>query len=128
MSEHSQFATAINCMDGRVQLPVINWIKNTYLVDFVDTITEPGPNKILAEHKNSNLIESIKNRVNISVVKHKSKLIAVIGHHDCAGNPVDKEIQAIHILAAIKFVDSWNLDIPVIGLWVDENWGVREIK
>jgi len=36
------FATAINCMDGRAQLPVIEWIKEKQPVGFVDMITEPA--------------------------------------------------------------------------------------
>ncbi len=39
---HGTFATAINCMDGRVQLPVIAYLKSKYVVDYVDAITEPG--------------------------------------------------------------------------------------
>lgn len=34
-----KFATAINCMDGRVQIPVIEYIKSKYEVDYVDMIT-----------------------------------------------------------------------------------------
>ena len=55
-----KFATAINCMDGRTQQSVIEYMKRTFSVDFVDMITEPGPNKILAEGKCINLIESLK--------------------------------------------------------------------
>ena len=83
----SEFATAINCMDGRVQMPVIEYMKSKYGIDYVDMITEPGPNKILSENKDKNSIDSIKRRVKISVEAHKSRLIAVVGHHDCAGNP-----------------------------------------
>ena len=44
-----KFATAINCMDGRTQLPTINWAMKELNVDYVDSITEAGPDKILAE-------------------------------------------------------------------------------
>lgn len=40
------FATTINCMNGRVQIPVIDYMKSKYGVDYVDMVTEPGPNKI----------------------------------------------------------------------------------
>jgi len=120
-----KFATAINCMDGRVQLPVNDWIKKEFKVDFVDTITEPGPNKILAG--NNEGAQSIKNRVLISVNKHGSRQIAIIGHHDCAGNPVDKATQVTHISGAIKTIQSWDLGITVVGLWVDENLCVNKI-
>ncbi len=45
------FATAINCMDGRVQIPAIEWLKRRHQIDYVDMITEPGPNKILSENR-----------------------------------------------------------------------------
>lgn len=41
----NQFVTAINCMDGRVQEPVIKWMKEKYNATYVDMITEAGPNK-----------------------------------------------------------------------------------
>ena len=40
------FATAINCIDGRTHLPVIDYMRGQFGVDFVDMVTEPGPNKI----------------------------------------------------------------------------------
>lgn len=121
------FATAISCMDGRVQIPIVEYIKSEYAVDYVDMITEPGPNKILSENANRALIESIKRRVTISVEVHNSKLIAIIGHYDCAGNPAEKETQLSHILASIKIIKTWEFEAQVIGLWVDENWRVTII-
>ncbi len=37
-----KFVTAINCMDGRVQIPVIEYLKNNYGINYVDMITAPG--------------------------------------------------------------------------------------
>ena len=123
-----KFATAINCMDGRVQIPVIEWLKRKYSASYVDMITEPGPNKILAESKDDPVIETIKRRVEISVNKHASKIIAIVGHYDCAGNPVDRDTQIKQIRSAIKIVGSWNFNVQIIGLWVDENWKVHKIE
>ncbi len=123
-----KFVTAINCMDGRVQLPAIEWLKNKYNAEYVDMITEPGPIKILDEDKNTFLVESIKNRIDISVNKHLSRVIAIIGHYDCAGNPVEKETQIIQIKNSIKKVSSWNFNADIIGLWIDENWEVSLLK
>jgi len=115
-------------MDGRVQIPVTEWLKRKYSVDYVDMITEPGPNKILSENRDRTMIESIKKRVEISVVKHNSKLVAIVGHHDCAGNPVEKDTQLKQILSAKKTVETWNFDVKIIGIWVDENWEVCEVE
>ncbi|MEA1933212.1 MAG: carbonic anhydrase [Thermodesulfobacteriota bacterium] len=127
MGASNIFVTAINCMDGRVQLPVIEYMKSRYGLDYVDMVTEPGPNKILAENGDKTTIESIKKRVKISIERHNSKQIAIVGHHDCAGNPADKETQTTHIISAIKTVKSWGLNVQIIGLWVDENRVVSEI-
>ena len=122
------FATAINCMDGRVQVPVMEFLKKKYGVDYVDMITEPGQDGILATNKDQTIIDSIKKRVGISTEKHGSRYIAVVGHHDCAGNPVDKNTHMEHIRSAIKTVKSWGIKAEVIGLWVDAEWKVSEVK
>ena len=122
------FATAINCMDGRVQIPVINWLRSQYGVDYVDMITEPGPVQFLAENKDPWISASIRRRLEISLNRHNSELVAIMGHHDCAGNPVPKETQLEQILTAIKTVEGWNFKVRVIGLWVNEHWEVQEVN
>jgi carbonic anhydrase len=126
VNQHDKFVTVINCMDGRVQLPVIEWLKKEYKIDYIDTITEPGPNKIVAENKDSTILASIKKRVDISVNKHGSKLIAIAGHYDCAGNPSDKQTQVNHLSEAVKTIKSWGYAVSDISLWVDENWTVHK--
>lgn len=126
--EPKTFVTAINCMDGRVQEPVIDWLKKHFNADYIDMITEPGPIKYLAENTPSAINESIENRLNTSITKHRSRLVAVIGHHDCAGNPVNKETQITQINNSINTIQSWGYTIDIIGLWIDENWIVHEIK
>lgn len=115
-------------MDGRTQLPVIEYMKRKFGVDYVDMITEPGPIRFLAENQDEAVVNSIRRRVEISVVKHGSKYIGVVGHHDCAGNPVDKERQLKQISESIKTIQSWKFKVDVIGLWVDEHWRVNEVK
>ncbi|MBC7112827.1 MAG: hypothetical protein H5T34_02225 [Candidatus Methanomethyliales bacterium] len=121
------FVTAINCMDGRTQIPVIEWLREKYSAEYVDMITEPGPIKILSENKDKALIDSIKKRLEISVRKHNSKLVAIVGHYDCAGNPVEKDTQIEQIAKSIEVVKSWKFDIQIIGLWVNEKWEVYKI-
>jgi hypothetical protein len=90
-------------------------------------ITEPGPNKILAGNKADQDVVSIRKRVDISVKKHSSKIIAITGHYDCAGNPVEKETQLLQISTSVKTIKSWGFDVLVIGLWVDDHWTVHKI-
>jgi hypothetical protein len=122
------FATAINCIDGRAQIPVIDWLRRQYGVDYVDMITEPGPERLLAEAKDLTACASIRRRLEISINRHNSNLVAIAGHHDCAGNPVDRETKLEQIFIAIKTVESWNFKVRVIGIWVDENWEVHQLN
>jgi hypothetical protein len=125
---HGKFCTAINCMDGRTQFPVANWMKEQFHLDYVDMITEPGPDKILASAQGK-LVESIKSRVQISIKAHGSKIVAIIAHNDCAGNPVDKEQHLLHVKKSIQTVRSWNLSVEkIVGLWVNEDWKVEIIE
>ncbi len=116
-----RFCTAINCMDGRVQVPVIIYLQHRFSADYVDIVSEPGPNRIIAESDDNAAIESIRRRVRFSVDHHSSVGIAVVGHHDCAGNPMPETVQNRHTEAAVESIQNIFSHIPVIGLWVDEN-------
>ena len=122
------FCTAINCMDGRVQTPVIDYMQSRYNVPYVDMITDPGPNKILADQSDDTIIESILQRIDISVHKHKSAAIAIVGHVDCAGNPSTYEEQLVHLEKSHAFLTSRYPDVEVIVLWVDEEWTVSQVE
>lgn len=122
-----QFAAAVNCIDGRTQEPVIHFIKAKYNVKFIDMITEAGPIKELSRQGGSAIADSIKNRIDISIEKHCTKLVAVVGHYDCAGNPVDEEIQREQVRISVQRIKNWNNTIDVIGLWVNSKWCVEEI-
>jgi len=119
---HGKFGTAINCMDGRAQLPVTNWMKGKYALDFIDMITEPGPDKMLSQG-NPAQVESIKSRVLISVNAHGSETILVAAHHDCAGNPVTKEEHISQVKDCVKILQSWKLPVKnIIGAWINDSW------
>ncbi len=117
--EKPKFCTSIACMDGRIQIPIMTWLKKNHNVDYVDTITEPGMDKLF---RNPNKIEEIKSKALISVNAHGSKIIIVSGHHDCAGNPVTKQEHIIQIREAVSIIESWNLSVKVIGGWINEKW------
>ena len=123
------FATVVNCMDGRIQIPVNSFLKSKLNVNYIDTITEPGPNKILSENKDKNIINSILKRIEISLNIHKSTNICIVGHADCAGNPTKKAIQLKQLKDSIDFIKkNVNKEIMVFGLWVDENLKVHELE
>ncbi|MCF7708768.1 MAG: hypothetical protein K9N52_07715 [Verrucomicrobia bacterium] len=121
------FCTVINCMDGRIQLPIIEYLCGRFNIEYVDSITEPGPNLILAKQDPKVLVDSIMERLRISIENHNSVGIAIVGHHECAGNPAGKDEQVAHIRSAIEVVRQRYPTMDIIGLWVDKNWKVNEL-
>ena len=121
------FCTSIHCMDGRIQGPIQEYLKSSYNVKYVDTITEPGPCRIIAENKDINAINSILQRVKISIDVHKSNLIAISGHFDCAGNPCEAEVQKGQIKQSIEYFKNLYPNTEIVGLWVDSNWQVNSL-
>mgnify|MGYP000011010465 FL=1 len=117
-----KFATSVSCIDGRIQLPLAKWIKENYSVDYVDTITEPGVDKNIV-----NVSESIKTKVGISINAHKSELVVVSGHYDCAANPVSDEEHITQIKNAVEVISSWNLGAKIVGVWVDDSWNIDTV-
>lgn len=125
MSE-GKFGTAINCMDGRVQIPVIEWMKENYDLDFVDVITEPGPDAVMSSG-NVMSVASIRSRIEISIGRHGSGVVAIVGHHDCAGNQVSREIHLDQIERSVQVIRGWGMPVEVVGLWVNEDWHVERL-
>ena len=113
-------------MDGRVQLPVIQYLQKRFNVDFVDSVTEAGPNLVLSEAEDPGLVQSILTRVNVSVEHHGSAGIAIVGHHSCIGNPASWDEQVVHTQNAVRLLRQQYNNVEVTGLWVDSFWDVHE--
>lgn len=82
-----RFATILTCIDGRIQRPLDEWIKGHLAVDYVDTITEPGPDSLIST-ANEEGLATVVDKVRISQHAHGSATLVIAGHSDCAGNPV----------------------------------------
>lgn len=123
-----KFGTAINCIDGRTQEPVIDFMKHKYGIDGVDMVTFPGVDGIISSSGISDAIASIRKAVSISIEKHGSRIIAVIGHFDCAGNPGNREHHYAHLSKSIQQVSSWNFDAEIVGLYVNDKRQIEEVK
>lgn len=121
------FVTAVNCMDGRVQEPVLDWLKEQYQADYVDMVTEAGPNKVLLEGDHE-AVQALKSKIEVSLNAHGSRVIAIAGHYDCAGNPVDKREKWEQTRRSVSHLQDWYPDAEVIGLWVNENWQVESVE
>jgi hypothetical protein len=123
-----EFAAAINCMDGRVQEPVAAWVREWSGARYVDMITDAGPVRVLAQSRYAQATRAMRNWLEISITAHGTTHVAVAGHADCAGNPVDEEQQRIHIRRALQTVDSWGFGVELAGLWVDAKGKVHQVE
>lgn len=126
-NNNGSFCTVINCMDGRVQLPVIDYLKNHFRASYVDSITEAGPVKIIADNNDPVLLKSIKNRLKISIEKHNSTGIAIAAHADCNGNSNSPEHQQKQLSLARLWLQKEYPGLPILALWID-NQGMIHLQ
>ena len=117
---NENFCTVFNCMDGRTQDIVSEFIRKNYGDSvYVDTLTLPGMDRQLAEEGKSSQVTYLKDTMApISSKKHGSNLAVIVGHEDCAGNPVSKDEHFEHLKRAVKQVFSWGLFEEVLGVYV----------
>lgn len=105
-----RFATALNCMDGRVQEPVADFVRQHFGVDFVDMVTGAG----IVANLHSGALDAVK----LSVEAHDSQGIAVVAHANCIGNPIPEAEQKSQCLGAAQLLtQSWP-HLDVTPLWV----------
>lgn len=126
MSERGSFACAITCIDGRIQEPVSHWLKARLHIDHLDTITEAGPDKVLSSGSKEE-VEAILKKVLISVNAHHSRTLAIVSHHDCAGNPVSKKEHLRMLEGSVKVISAWGMALRIITVYVNEEWAVELI-
>lgn len=122
-----KFALAITCIDGRVQRPVVDYLRKTYGFDYVDLITIPGPEHSLTHPVSLGGAEYVKLNGMFSIENHKASLVALAAHDDCAGNSAPREVRDRELEAAVKSVSAWTNGVPVVGVWVDKSGNVREV-
>ncbi len=123
------FCTAINCMDGRTQLPVIRYLQARFNAQYVDMITAAGPNRILALNDPPATANFLLQQVHLSLEKHHSRQIAVIGHDDCAGNPAPPQEQQQHLMQAVRRLQQRHgQTAEIIALWLDASGRVHELS
>jgi hypothetical protein len=115
-------------MDGRIQLPVIQYLQNRFSSENIDNITEAGPVGILVQENHSQEFKAILRRVRISIRAHGSDQLAIVAHHDCAGNPLPDAEQVQQVQEALSVLEQQYPAMEIIGLWLDENCEIHEIE
>ena len=116
-----RFCTVVTCMDGRIQKPVMQFLSRQYGYELPDTITDPGPIKALSDPEDKAYFERICQRIDISVNKHGSRHIFLVGHDDCAGNPTGRSVQEDQEHRIVPRLQQRYPDCQVTALYVDDN-------
>ena len=120
------FGTVLICMDGRIQRKVADYLLTVFGVRNLDTITAAGMIRHIASDTDRTPI--VLGDLDVSVDKHGSKNIAVVAHHDCAGNPTSDKVQRDQIVEATSRMEERHPDAEVVGLWVDRNWTIERFR
>jgi hypothetical protein len=108
------FASAITCIDGRVLAPLIDWASETFGVEAVDIVTEPGVDGCLPDR-----IEDLTRRLSPSLTAHGSHDVVLAGHEDCAGNPVSAdEHRSCLALSAAALSEALGPDVSVVPVYL----------
>lgn len=119
------FGTVLECMDGRPLRKVADYLTASFGVRNLDTITTAGMVRHLAEETDQTA--TILANVDLSKVSHGSRQIAVVAHHDCAGNPTSDGTQKQQLASALSRLRERHPDCEVIGLWLNEHWIVEKV-
>jgi hypothetical protein len=114
---HGRFCTVFNCMDGRCQRLVHTWCEREFRVEYADTITIAGCDKVLLDNEAER--ERAMQMAKISIDKHGAQFAVVVGHSSCAGNPVSDEEHLIHVQQSVAMIAERGLFQGVVGPFVD---------
>lgn len=112
-------------MDGRPQRRVADYLTTSFGVRNLDTITTAGMVRHLAD--DTDQTDTILANLDVSIEKHGSTQMAVVAHHDCAGNPVPADAQRQQLAKAVRRLRQRHPDAEVVGLWLGEYWIVEKI-
>lgn len=130
--QEEKFATQVGCMDGRSIKAVQEFLIDQYHVNFVDATTEPGMDGFCEKAQAVEWERLRQKVVDISVLHHGSRVVAVVGHAECAGHPVSMKEHISCIQKGLKRVSDWDFKVSdpimLIGIWVSKIDGVWTVE
>ncbi len=123
----ANFGTAVSCIDGRVHVPVINWMREMLSVDYIDLVTQPGADGLVALSP-ERAATLLRPSIDISIQRHASPVVALVGHYDCAANPGSAEQHRENLLQGLRVLQEWGLGVKLIALWVNAEWQIDVLR
>lgn len=121
------FAVLLTCIDGRIQTPLAQWVRQRYEVAYADVITEPGIDAVLA-HGPEEARAALLDKICISRLAHHAAHAVIAGHHDCAANPVARAVHEEQIRAAVDYLRATLPRLTTVGVYVDNTWTPRLVR
>ena len=104
------------------------YIKGNYRLDSVDFIKASEPLKVLAENDDKDSINALKRKILASMEQNNSKLIAIIGCESFISSFEVKDCQLANLRSSVNTVRFWNLNVKVIGLWIDSSNVISDMQ
>lgn len=120
-----RFATAITCMDGRIQQAVVDVTRTWFGVDYVDMVTVPGPDRVLTQDFAGRL--RLATDVAVSTRAHGSHQLVVASHADCAGNPVPDAEHEQLVAEGVAWLADQFPGVTIVGIHLDGKGRVRRV-
>lgn len=119
-----RYATAMICIDGRIQQAVRDWVLDTYAIDFLDVISHPGMDAFLAR---SGPVDRLLTNLDLSYRQHGARIAFVVGHEGCSGNGVSDSQHQSDIRQAIDRLHMFRPLFRIVGLWVPRAGSVTSV-
>jgi hypothetical protein len=121
-----RFAVLLNCIDGRTQQPLLEWVRRELDVSHVDVVTEPGVDGVLARGDDTT-VQALLDKVCVSRLAHGAVALVLAGHHDCAANPGEATSHLQDLSRAVEVVGKALPELPVQAVYVDSTWSVTPL-
>ena len=111
------FVVMITCVDGEIQEVATAWAQQFFAAQYVDLVTEFGPEKILTDATAP--LGSMRANVQHAVDTHHCLELALVGHSPCTGNAVAADVQRRQIRQGVDLLASWGMLPHIVGAFVN---------
>jgi len=120
LQSNVNYGTVINCIDAPIRLPVIEFLKFVWKVQWVIVINEAAPEKVLSEGKDAQAIEHIHQNIRASLGNQAQKRLAIVSHYGCNLNKAGDVEKKGMLRKAVDYLKNKYSGVEVLGIWVDK--------
>ena len=100
---------------------------DAHVVRGIDLLQYSNTMMAQVKHFLFQLEEELVRKIQISIDKNNAAPIFVVGHYDCKGNPVSDFEHKNQVLSSVERLKKEFTDIDIIGLWINDQWGIEQL-